>query len=225
MSWIEKFAAAAFSRAADVAHDLKTPLNVGVLNLELLRMRLQKLTGSPDEKINDYTRGLDGELRRMALIFDAYFVYSVPPKDKESIQGVPMADAVGRAKWPSQWRFQGAAAADVFAHPSRIRDLLSLLIEGGGKIFSPSTVVVVPHSNESSYQLRVEGAPSIAETDFGKLFKFYYTDTSGNPELTLATARLIAETYGGSLTLWDENNGSRLVLELQLPLADRANES
>jgi hypothetical protein len=83
----------------------------------------------------------------------------------------------------------------------------------------------VPRTNESSYQLRVEGAPSTGETDFSKLFKFYYTDTFGNPELTLATARLIAETYGGSLTLWDENNGSRLVLELQLPLADRANES
>jgi phospho-acceptor domain-containing protein len=225
MSWIEKFAAAAFSRAADVAHDLKTPLNVGVLNLELLRMRMQKLTGRPDEKINDYTRGIDGELRRLALIFDAYFVYSVPPKDEESIQSVPMAGVLGKAQWPSQWNLQGQAAADVFAHPSRIRDLLGLLIEGGAKIFSPPSVVVTPRSNEATYHLRVEGAPSIAETDFGKLFKFYYTDTSGNPELALATARLIAETYGGSLTLWDENNGSRLVLELQLPLAARANES
>lgn len=225
MSWIEKFAVAAFNRASDVAHDLKTPLNVGVLNLELLRMRLQKITGRPDEKINDYTRGLDGELRRMALIFDAYFVYSVPPKDEGSIRNVSMADFAGEANWPAEWSLQGAAQGEVFAHPSRIRDLFSLLIGGAAKIFSPSTVVVVPRNDESSYQLRVEGAPSITETDFSKLFKFYYTDTSGNPELTLATARLIAETYGGSLTLWDENNGSRLVLELQLPLADRANES
>jgi len=41
--WLESFARAIFARSS--AHDLKTPLNVAVLNLELLRMRLRKLSG------------------------------------------------------------------------------------------------------------------------------------------------------------------------------------
>ena len=39
--WLESFAQTALRRAADTAHDLKTPLNVAILNLELLKMRRQ----------------------------------------------------------------------------------------------------------------------------------------------------------------------------------------
>ena len=42
-SWLEAFAQTNFARSVDTAHDLKTPLNVAVLNLELLRMRIARL--------------------------------------------------------------------------------------------------------------------------------------------------------------------------------------
>ena len=58
--WLEHFARANFLRSADTAHDLKTPLNVAVLNLELLRMRLRKIADdTPDDKISDYTRAIE----------------------------------------------------------------------------------------------------------------------------------------------------------------------
>ena len=64
--WLEHFARANFLRSADTAHDLKTPLNVAVLNLELLRMRLRKIADdTPDDKISDYTRAIEVELRRL----------------------------------------------------------------------------------------------------------------------------------------------------------------
>src|SRR5712691_3259323 len=79
--WLEAFARANFLRSADTAHDLKTPLNVAVLNLELLRMRVAKLAEtSRDEKIAGYAAAIETELRRMAQIFDAFFLLSTPPK-------------------------------------------------------------------------------------------------------------------------------------------------
>ena len=48
--WLEHFALASFRRSADTAHDLKTPLNVAVLNLELLRMRIRKLAGDVEDE-------------------------------------------------------------------------------------------------------------------------------------------------------------------------------
>ena len=54
--WLERFARANFARSADTAHDLKTPLNVAVLNLELLRMRMRKLAGDDDEKLAGYAK-------------------------------------------------------------------------------------------------------------------------------------------------------------------------
>ena len=81
--WLEAFARANSRRSADTAHDLKTPLNVAVLNLELLRMRVAKLAGgSTDEKIASYTAAIETELRRMARIFDAFFILSPPPKNE-----------------------------------------------------------------------------------------------------------------------------------------------
>src|SRR5262245_15421923 len=64
--WLELFAQTAFRRSADTAHDLKTPLNVAVLNLELLRIRLAKLLETPDEKLTAYAASIEVELRRMA---------------------------------------------------------------------------------------------------------------------------------------------------------------
>ena len=81
-SWLEAFAETALRRAADTAHDLKTPLNVAVLNIELLKMRLAKIVAAPDEKITGYAQSIEGELRRMAQIFDAFFLLSAPPKDE-----------------------------------------------------------------------------------------------------------------------------------------------
>src|SRR5712691_8622243 len=80
--WLEPFAQTAFRRAADTAHDLKTPLNVAILNLELLKMRLAKLVQSPDDKIGAYAASIEVELRRMARIFDAFFLLSAPPKNE-----------------------------------------------------------------------------------------------------------------------------------------------
>ena len=64
--WLENFAQANFPRSADTAHDLKTPLNVAVLNLELLRMRLRKVSGEATGREDRRIRALvDIELRRL----------------------------------------------------------------------------------------------------------------------------------------------------------------
>lgn len=225
MKWFERFAEAAFDRASDLAHDLKTPLNIAVLNLELLRMRVQKLVGHPDDKLNEYSKAIDQELRRMARVFDAYFVYGAPPKLEEKLEAHSPTASLQATKRPEGWSVQDAAAnARVLMHASRLQDLMKLLVDGVGKIFSPGSVVLTASTDGSDYHLRVEGESSSQETDFGKVFKFYYTDPSGNPDIAFATARLIAETYGGNLTLWDEN-GKRLVLDLRLPTAGQASGS
>src|SRR5258705_12071392 len=100
-SWLESFAATNFRRSSDTAHDLKTPLNVAVLNLELLRMRVSKLAGGEDEKVNAYAKSIELELRRMAKIFDTFFVLSTPPKDEGAPQEIDISllcsEAAGRA--------------------------------------------------------------------------------------------------------------------------------
>ena len=106
-SWLDHFASTNFRRSSDTAHDLKTPLNVAVLNLELLRMRVAKLTGNEDEKVNAYAKAIEQELRRMARIFDTFFVLSTPPKDEEEPAEIDLCPLCtrgsGRSKVRAGW--------------------------------------------------------------------------------------------------------------------------
>ena len=218
-SWLEHFAHAGFQRSADTAHDLKTPLNVAVLNLELLRMRVRKIGGGiEDEKVATYARSIEAELRRLARIFDAFFVLSTPPKgegDPVVIDLCPLcvdaAAAAGITLTPDR-------SAMAHAHESRIRQAFKLFFEGAAKLL---------HADEREasvacdgrFQLTISGIPQNEDFELTKIFKFYYTDPLGNPDLSLAAARLITETYGGELIAAQERD--KVFLRLTLPLGEQ----
>ena len=113
-SWLDHFASTNFRRSSDTAHDLKTPLNVAVLNLELLRMRVAKLTGNDDEKVNAYAKAIEQELRRMAKIFDTFFVLSTPPKDDGQYsrgEWRPLNSPARASRLTTSWRSRARARA------------------------------------------------------------------------------------------------------------------
>ncbi len=126
--WLQLFALASFRRSADTAHDLKTPLNIAVLNLELLRMRVRKLTGTDDEKLNEYARALELELRRMARIFDTFFLLSTPPKGESEPQPVDIGAITAEAAATAGYTADSPARGTVLAHDARIRQALAMLL-------------------------------------------------------------------------------------------------
>src|SRR5687768_5177235 len=129
--WLENFARANFRRSADTAHDLKTPLNVAVLNLELLRMRLRKLVGDDDEKINACAGAIETELRRLGTIFDSFFLLSTPPKNDEPPASVDIAAIAAEAGFDAA----SGGPAIIQAHETRIRQALRLFRENAPKLF------------------------------------------------------------------------------------------
>ena len=205
-NWLESFAATAFRRSADTAHDLKTPLNVAVLNLELLRMRLAKLLETPDDKLTAYAASIETELRRMARIFDAFFLLSAPPKDHEEpslVDVAPFANAAGPVL--------------VLGHESRIHEAFKLFFDGAAHILSETSTKT--GSNDGRFEVTVEGVPQGKDFELTKIFKFYYTDSDGHPDLSLAASRLIAETYGGELLAGEEHD--KVWLRLSFPLGEK----
>jgi signal transduction histidine kinase len=217
--WLESFARANFLRSADTAHDLKTPLNVAVLNLELLRMRMRKLTdGSDDPKLIEYATSIEMELRRMARIFDTFFLLSTPPKGEERPVAVDAAAICVEEAKNAGLSVDGSAAALVIAHEPRIRQAFRLFFEGTAKLFPTEGLRAVVARDGKRFTVTISGAPPSEEFEPSKIFKFYYTDPLGNPELSLATARLIAETYGGELKA--EQESDKVVLRLSVPLGE-----
>jgi His Kinase A (phospho-acceptor) domain len=208
-SWLEFFAQTALRRASDTAHDLKTPLNVAILNLELLKMRLAKLVEAPDEKIGGYAAAVETELRRMARIFDAFFLLSAPPKNEGEPRPVDIAALSG----------DGGGPAWVMAHESRIREALKLFSDGAAHVLAEEGRSTTTSRGSGRFEVSIDGFPQAKDFEVTKVFKFYYSDPQGNPELSLAAARLIAETYGGALLAGEEHD--KVWLRLTFPLGEK----
>lgn len=218
--WLEAFARANFARSTDTAHDLKTPLNVAVLNLELLRMRIAKLGAAEgDEKIAAYARSIEVELRRMARIFDTFFLLSTPPKgegDPVSLDLVPLCCDAAEA---AGFNVAASASFSVRVHESRIREALKMFFEGASRILRTEGRSARAGREGEELVIVVEGSAQSEDLEIEKIFKFYYTDPLGNPDLSLATARLIAETYGGRLIAGEERDNV-VALRLAFPPGD-----
>jgi nitrogen fixation/metabolism regulation signal transduction histidine kinase len=216
--WLENFARANFQRSVDTAHDLKTPLNVAVLNLELLRMRLRKVAGEDDEKLADSMRAIDTELRRMGRIFDAFFLLSTPPKNDEQPETVDAGAICSREAESHGFALDVGEPALVLAHEARIRQACRLFFEGASKLLRDAERSATVSSDAGCYAVTITGRPREDELELTKVFKFYYTDPEGNPDLALAVARLIAETYGGELAAADDRDRDNVILRLSFPL-------
>ena len=218
-TWLEYFARTNFRRSADTAHDLKTPLNVAVLNLELLRMRLAKLAGgTADEKVVAYAAAIEGELRRLARIFDAFFTLSTPPKDEDEPANVDLFALAREVASDAGYELRGEGAAERRAHESRMRQALRLFFEGATNLFPDASRVATSGVDDDRFEVVVTGHVEGEDFDLSKIFKFYYTDPAGGPDLALAAARLIAETYGGELGATQERDN--VLLRLSFPLGD-----
>jgi hypothetical protein len=70
-------------------------------------------------------------------------------------------------------------------------------------------------SRSGDFAVTATGTAVASDFDVSKVFKFYYTDPNGNPDLSLATARLIVETYGGGLSAVDDRD--KVQIRMVLP--------
>jgi nitrogen fixation/metabolism regulation signal transduction histidine kinase len=215
-SWLDHFASTNFRRSSDTAHDLKTPLNVAVLNLELLRMRVAKLTGDEDAKVNAYAKAIESELRRMARIFDTFFVLSTPPKDDEEPAEIDFCAACTEAAAGAKYKLVGVDGTfKIRGHDSRIRQALRMFFEGASRLLDEVGRSASVERMPGRFTVAVSGRPSSPDFEITKIFKLYYTDALGNADLSLAAARLIAETYGGELNALDERD--KVSIRLSFP--------
>lgn len=218
--WLENFAHAIFRRSGDTAHDLKTPLNVAVLNLELLRMRIRKLAGGEeDEKVAAYARSIELELRRMARIFDTFFLLSTPPKGEDApgmIDAAAICAAVGST---AGYSTPSAPPSLVAGHEPRIRQAFQMFFEGAARTLKPEGRELAIARDSQHMRATISGVLTTEDFELTKIFKFYYTDPFGEADLSLAASRLIVETYGGELNAVQESG--KVVLRLSLPLGEQ----
>lgn len=212
----ELLARAILRRSPDLAHDIKTPLNIVALNVELLRMRLRGLASEleGDEKIQEHCRSIDREIRRISAIADAFLSVARVPEDAET-QRRNAAAALVDALREESFRVDEAGACDLTVYSSRLDKAAGLLARGVATVIDPEQSEVECLVQDHILTVRIEGPLRDETAEIGKLFKFYYTDPSGEPNLLLASAQLLLESMGGSIDMQISKGIVQFRIELQ----------
>lgn len=213
---IERLARAVLTRSPDVAHDLKTPLNILVLHIELLQMRLRKLApeAAADEKVLEHCQSLERESRRVAAIMDAYLAIARMPVESgaEPVDASPLLIEPLREQ---SFEVPDLPPCRIGAYRSRLEKVGTLIAEGLASIIVCAEARVECSVEKGKLRIRAEGPLCDETAEVGKLFKFYYTNPSGEPNTALASARLLLETMGGTIEMVHEDGSVRFEIELQ----------
>lgn len=195
------------TRSKDVAHDIKTPINIAVLNLELLRMSLLR-DPDPDQKRLEQCASAERELRRIAQIMDAWIsVLRVEHGDAASSVS-PIVSEVARELGLS---LKVSGELEVQVTEEVLRKLAEDTLSGAADALDGAEATL--EAEKDQFRLTIRGNPRDS-TEIGKIFKFYYTDASQKPRLELATARLMAEALGGSLQMEHDEDETAFILEM-----------
>lgn len=210
-----------------VVHDLKSPLNAMVVNLELLKVSL-----SPTPQVDRqrrYVEILHEELMRLNRSIETLLPAAAPPRDEVSRFDLrALVEEVG-ALVSTTARHQsvkiaveaGGEAAEVHGYRDRIKLALLCLVANG--------LEAMPKGGRLTLELEVRGDQAVltvSDTGSGvpdeagdRIYERHYSTKAGHQGLGLHVARSAVEFTKGSIRhVARGDEGSRFTVTL--PLAD-----
>jgi hypothetical protein len=140
---------------------------------------------------------------------------SSPPPGEGDPALLDVAQLAAEAAAAVSIELSGGGPAHIVAHEKRIREAMRLFFESAAKLFTEVNGTAGVDDGRR-WVVTLEGKPVSDGFEPTKIFKFYYTGPDGNPDLSLAVARLIAETYGGEVNAVEDRD--KVSLQLSFPL-------
>jgi signal transduction histidine kinase len=213
--------------AADASHELRTPLAVIRSNVELLRATSAAADPEAREAVDD----IDAEARRMASLVDQLLLLARADSDAIELERVScdLAEEAGDAfeaflpvASDHGVRLElDVAEATVHGDPSRLRQLVAILVDNAVRHTPPDgTVRVDVRRDGDRARLVVEDdGPGIRSDDLPRVFDRFWRAADapdGGSGLGLAIAAWIAQRHAGSIRAENRapGHGARFVVEL-----------
>ena len=210
-SWLDHFASTNFRRSSDTAHDLKTPLNVAVLNLELLRMRVAQARPAARTRRSTPTRRRSK--RSCAGWRRSSTRSSSSPRRRKMRESRRDIDFCALCTEAAAEREVRAGRNRRLVQNPRPRFQNS---SGAQDVFRGRVTACFGRDRtqcrrrtmrRSSFTVAVTGQTGVAGLRNRRRSSSSTTRTrSAIADLSLAAARLIAETYGGELNALEERD-------------------
>ncbi len=223
--------------AAGLAHEIRNPLNVLSMNLQMLEEEIAGQPGGQGEEARAYITTLQGEIRRLSNLVNNFLSYARPnqmhfeTRDLNQLLG----DICTLIRPEFETR-QLALRQDLSPYmppvdldEAQIRQAIMNILINASQVLKPGGVVTV-HSRvgpEGEAVVTIEdNGPGIKPEDRERIFELFYSTRGGGTGLGLPIAARILEAHGGSIAVESEpGQGARFILKLprrQAPIAAQA---
>jgi signal transduction histidine kinase len=215
-----------------VVHDLKTPLQAMVMNLELLKETLAANAESTDERTRQrqtrYMNVLRDEVSRLDRQLRALLVHTAPTSEPQQV--IDMCDLVRELVMlvSPQAKQQRVAVETALpaepvpftGHRDRLKQaLLNIAINaleampGGGHL----AINLEAGDGQVRIALRDSG-PGISPELQSQIYKMHFTTKSGGTGIGLYVARSVVESHGGEIQV-ETAAGGGTCFQICLPIA------
>ncbi len=217
--------------AAGLAHEIRNPLNVLSMNLQMLEEEIAggKATGpaSPaSEDARAYLATLQGEIRRLSNLVNNFLSYARPNQmrfeSRDLNQILRDLALLVRPEFESRGlalrQDLAAYLPPVDLDEGHFRQAVMNILINATQILKPGGQVTVASrvGPEGAALITIEDdGPGIKPEDRARIFEVFYSTRGGGTGLGLPIAARIMEAHGGSISvLCEPGRGARFVLKL-----------
>jgi signal transduction histidine kinase len=212
--------------AAGLAHEIRNPLNVLSMNLQMLEEEIAGRGITEKDETRQYLSALQGEIRRLSSLVNNFLSYARPHQPRfetrdlnEILRGIcrlmqPEFDTRGLALRQDLSPYLPPVDLD----EALIRQAVMNILHNATQILKPGGTVLVESrigpQGEAVVAVQDDG-PGIQPEDRDRIFQVFYSGRRGGTGLGLPIAARILEAHGGSIRVEDApGRGARFVLTL-----------
>lgn len=212
--------------AAGLAHEIRNPLNVLSMNLQMLDEEITPLLTGGGGETRLYLSALQGEIRRLSTLVNNFLSYARPNQPRFERKDLNQILSATAQLVRPEFEAHGITLREqlspflpqVDLDESLIRQaVMNILMNATHVLKSGGTVTVttaVGSQGEVIATIQDDG-PGIKGEDKERVFDVFYSSRGGGTGLGLPIAARIMEAHGGTIAVESEpGEGARFILEL-----------
>jgi len=212
--------------AAGLAHEIRNPLNVLSMNLQMLEEDLvHRLGGEGAGDTRQYLGTLQGEIRRLSSLVDNFLSYARPSAPRFESRNLNEVVSGTLQLVRPQFESQGVALREqpspvlpmVDLDEGLIRQALMNILMNAVQILKAGGTVTVETgiAPDGGVQVAItDDGPGIGPADRERIFEVFYSSRPGGTGLGLPIAARIMQVHGGRIAVESgpAGRGARFVL-------------
>jgi signal transduction histidine kinase len=212
--------------AAGLAHEIRNPLNVLSINLQMLEEELLEKGVADPKETREYLNTLQGEIRRLGSLANNFLSYARPsqprlePKDLNGVlrETCRLVQPDFERKGLRLTQDLSPYLPPVDLDEAQFRQAVMNVLHNATQVLKPGGSVLVESrlgpGGEAIVAIQDDG-PGIKPEDRARIFDVFYSGRRGGTGLGLSIAANILQAHGGSIRVEEApGGGARFVLTL-----------